>query len=416
MRCLLVPAAAILSVLASGCSLFRRAPAPTAQDLQRLYDNHEWFKLNTAVRRGDAPLFFRAAMECALNKTDACERDMAEVIRTNPGTNSEYEAHSQLESLYLRQGKYQHALKENESILRLRPDDVDAQNSSAVAKAAGVSPEQQVAHTGPAHVAWVDPGKSLSIPISIGGKQVKYFFDTGANLSVISDGDARRLGLTVRDANVSVAGSAGQRGQFRIATAGHLQIGDFDLENVAFLVFPAGQPPFDQLPPLQQGLIGLPVLLAAGHVSWSPSGGLSFGPVQPENQNIPPNIVFDGANIIGSATFQNNPLVFMVDSGSEWTFMYPRFAKDHAAYLNKHGTKTKHTSAGFGGEVNADVLRLPELSFVMGNNTDRIPNVNVLLQYTDQISKQFDGTLGADTMLGPRSFDFDFDNMRLTLR
>ncbi len=233
---------------------------------------------------------------------------------------------------------------------------------------------------------------------------------------MISDGDAKRLSLVVHDANLSVGGSAGQRAQFRIATAGQLQIGDFELENVAFLVFPQGQPPFNEMPPLEQGLIGLPPLLAAKRLNWSTPAGLSLGAGQLENRNIPPNIVFDGANIIASANFQNDPLVFMVDSGSEWTFMYPRFAKDHAAYLNAHGTKTKHKLMGFGGEINADVLRLPELSFVIGDNTDRIPNVNVLLQYTDRISKQFDGTLGADTMLGPRSFDFDFDNMSLTLR
>ena len=95
--------------------------------------------------------------------------------------------------------------------------------------------------------------------------------------------------------------------------------------------------------------------------------------------------------------------------------MYPRFTKAHAAYLNARGTKAKHMFMGFGGQVNVDVLRLPELSFPIGQSTDRIPNVNVLLQYTDEISKKFDGTLGADTMLGPHTFDFDFENMRLTL-
>ncbi len=49
---------------------------------------------------------------------------------------------------------------------------------------------------------------------------------------------------------------------------------------------------------------------------------------------------------------------------------------------------------GFGGALNANVLRLPELSFVFGAETDRIPNVDVLLQATDQFSKRFDGDAG----------------------
>jgi hypothetical protein len=287
-------------------------------------------------------------------------------------------------------------------------------------QAASAAPEQEVAHFGPAHVAWVDPGKSLMIPISIDGKPVKYFFDTGANFSIISDADAKQLGLVVHDENLAVQGSSGHQASFRIATAGHLQIGDFEVENVAFLVFPAEQPPFNELPPLEQGLIGISPLLAARQLSWGPSTGLSLGTGPRENHDATPNMAFDGQNIIALASFQNAPVVFMVDSGSGSTDMYPRFAKDHSAYVNERGTKTKHKFMGFGGEINADVLRLPELSFIIGQNaaqnTNRIPNVKVLLQYTDQISRRFDGTLGADTMLGPRSFDFDFDNMTLTLR
>src|ERR1700733_8792956 len=89
--------------------------------------------------------------------------------------------------------------------------------------------------------------------------------------------------------------------------------------------------------------------------------------------DVPPNMAFDGQSIVA---------------------------------LDEHGTKTKHKFMGLGGEIDADVLRLPELSLIIGQNTDRIPNVNVLLQYTAHISKRFDGTLGADTMPGPRSLDF----------
>lgn len=80
---------------------FRRAPAPTAQDLQRLDDNYEWFKLNAAIERGDVPLFFRAAMEC-LERNGSMPADMAEVIRTNSGGNFEYEAHSEVGPAFVR--------------------------------------------------------------------------------------------------------------------------------------------------------------------------------------------------------------------------------------------------------------------------------------------------------------------------
>lgn len=414
-RPLLLALACVPLFAVSGCSKFGRTPTPTPAELRRLYDNHDWFKLNTAVERGNVAPFFRAAMECVLNKTDACEREMAAVIQADRGSDFEYEAYSQLTALYLRQGKYRHALEQIEAMLRLRPNDADARNVGVLLKAASAAPEQQVAHPGPAHVPWVAPGKSLTIPASIDGHRVKYFFDTGANFSIISDADAKRLNLTVRSENVAVNNSTGQQAQFHVATAGHLQMGDFDVENVAFLVFPQGQPPFDDLAPFEQGMLGISPLLAAKRFSWSPLSGVDLGAAQKETAHLPPNMVFDGQDIVALADFQKAPVVFLVDSGSDWSFMYPRFAKNHAAYVNAHGRKSKHKSMGFGGEVNADVMHLPELSFTIADVTDRIPNVDVLLQYTDEYSKRFDGTLGADTMRGPHSFSLDFDAMRLTI-
>ncbi len=103
-----------------------------------------------------------------------------------------------------------------------------------------------------AHVSWVHPGKSLTIPVTIDGKQAKYFIDTGAILSTISDADAQRLGLEVHQANLKLAGSAGQSASFKIANAKHVKIGSFELENVVFAVSPANQPPFNDMSSLEQ--------------------------------------------------------------------------------------------------------------------------------------------------------------------
>jgi tetratricopeptide (TPR) repeat protein len=407
--------ARFILTLAGAIALSNCVPHPSTADLQRLYDDHQWFKLNAAVQSGQIPPFFHAAVQCVLNRTQACEHEMAEVIRDNHGNNFEYEAYSQMTALYLRQGRYRRALEQTEAMLRLRPADSDAQNTTALLKAAGVAPDQQVAHPGHAHVPWADPGKSLEIPVSIDGTKVEYSFDTGANLSTISDADARRLNLAVRSNSATVYDSVGQQAHFQIATADKLEIGDFEVANVAFLVFPASQEPFNEMPPLTQGVLGISPFLAARRVSWSPSSGLDLGLAQNDDSNAAPNMVFEGQDIVALADFENTPVLFHVDSGSEWTVMYPRFAENHAAYINAHGTRTKHKYTGFGGAVNADVMHLPELAFSIAGVTDRVPGVNVLLQSTEGFSKLFDGTLGADTMRGPHSFSFDFDSMRLTI-
>lgn len=404
-----------LALLNCARSRLQRAPRLSAADLQRLYDHHDWFKLNAAVQTTRVPPFLHAAVQCALNKSDLCEREMAEVIRDNHGSNFEYEAYSQLTALYLRQGRYRRALEQTKALLRRRPNDSEAKNVTALLQAASAAPDQEVAHPGPAHVPWTEPGKSLEVPVSIDGTKVQYSFDTGANFSTISDADAKRLRLTVRSNSAAVYNSIGQQARFQIATAARIQIGAFDVQNVAFLVFPQNQPPFNDMRPLTQGVLGISPLLAARQVGWSPASGLDLGVAPKDASNPTPNLVFEGQDIVALADFENTPVLFHVDSGSEGTYMYPRFAKDHAAYIDAQGTKTKHKSMGFGGEVNADVMHMPELSFQIAGVTDRIPNVNVLLQYTDGFSRLFDGTPGADTMRGPHSFSFDFDAMRLTI-
>ncbi len=389
--------------------------AASSEDLHRLYKDHQWFKLIAAVRQGGTPLFFRGAVDCALDKTEPCIREMTGVINARKAGDEEYEAHSILAGFYLRHAEYAQALDETELILKIRPNDSDALSNIAFLKAASTFPGQELLAGAVAHVPWTYPTKSLTILVTINGKHANYFIDTGANVSTLSDADAQRLGLEVHEAAVKVNGASGAAATFKVASAKHVSIGHFELENVTFLVSPANKPPFNDKPSLEQGIIGLPVLIAAKHIRWNRSGFdiLSEGT---EDGSATPNLVMDEGYAIANASFQNQSISFLLDSGSVWTFMYPRFAHDYMNYVKAHGTRTTKQLQGFGGQADVAAWRLAELPIEIGGTTDNLHQIDALLDHTDQNSHNYDGCLGLDVMLNRDMVDFNFERMQIVVR
>ncbi len=341
---------------------------------------------------------------------------MTEVIKTAQGRQDEHEAHSILAGFYLRKGEYAESLAETERILAVSPDDADAQGNIAFLRAAARFPDQRIVSAGTAHLSWTYPGKSLTIPLTINGKRANYFIDTGANVSTMSDADAQRLGLELQEASASVNGASGASAPFRVANAKQLRIGNFELQNVVFLVSSANQPPFNDKPVLEQGIIGLPILLAAKHIRWNRSGFDIVADTTAAAASPAPNLLMDEGYVIANATFQHDSLSFLLDSGSIWTFMYPRFAQNHVSYVKAHGSMTSKQLQGFGGQIKVPAWHLPKLRVRIAETVDDLNDVDVLLDHTDQNSYRYDGCLGLDTMLHRGMVDLNFEQMQIVIR
>src|SRR5690349_5333792 len=72
--------------------------------------------------------------------------------------------------------------------------------------------------------------KKLFIPGSIGDKAVEFFIDSDANLSFVSESEARNLHLSVRDSKAQVYGAGGNQTNFRVSVADELIIGHVNLK------------------------------------------------------------------------------------------------------------------------------------------------------------------------------------------
>jgi hypothetical protein len=252
------------------------------------------------------------------------------------------------------------------------------------------------------------------VPVSINGMPATYTFDTGANLSLLSESEAKRLGLAIRDVESRMEVMTGARVSLRIAVADELAAGGFRLKHVAFLVFPDNQPPFDDLPPGERGIIGIPVLLAFQSFSWGSDG--TFQISVPFRRLPHADLCFDEQIPVVDVQFENSRLNFSLDTGAEETYLYPPFAAALPQLMRDQGKKESQTLTGISSSTQVESSTLPKLQLDIGGFPTVLRPAHVMLGLTTAGSKFFDGNLGMDLLTQPQRTTVDFKSMTLTLQ
>jgi hypothetical protein len=338
----------------------------------------------------------------AFNDSKAAESILRPLIAAAPQSPGASDARDWLTYLYMRSGEYRKAASlpgEMQAILSHLPD-------------------QSVASRRTSAVPWRMEHRLLFIPVSIGGKPARFCVDTDSNFSVVSETEARLLGLKMQtsDSNVGVTGATGKSsGRFRTAVAGELTVGQFRLRNVAFLVLSDDTALFRDLPPEQQGVLGIPVSLAFQTLSFGRDGMLRIGFASRRPPARASNLCFDGSDPLTSFEFQGRPLTSFLDTGDEVTEIWPPFARRFAAFVTRAGVKGTRVESGYGGEVKIDEMVMPELSIRIGGLDVSLRPAHVLLTETVPSSKWYFARLGLDALSLGRRVTIDFRSLTLSI-
>ena len=406
-KCVACVAGAIwFLILASRCF----AAEPEKPEFKSLYDAHRWFELRDLVAKGRAPAFYKGAVACAFNDVRRCEKELR--VKSHASANQIAESHRVLSSAYLRQGKYHEALAQVDALLAAKPGDEDAQNVRPLLDALHKFPDQKVASRRPSTVQLQEAG----LPLSIHGVQGTYWFDTGANYSVMSESEANRFGLVVRPVSAKVGVSTGAHVETRIAVADELSIGAVRLRHVAFLVFPDDQPPFNQAPPGSRGLVRIPILLAFERFTWDADRKFEIG-AKPISGDVPhSSLCFDGNTPAAQIKFENHEIAFILDTGATNTDLFPPFAALFPEIIRTGKKTDSYKMEGVGSSKEMEAATLESLHFELGNFPVVLSPAQVLLKPTGESSKFFQGNLGIDLLQQAKKVTFDFVGMTLTLQ
>jgi predicted aspartyl protease len=257
----------------------------------------------------------------------------------------------------------------------------------------------------------------IDVPVQIGGKELWWIFDTGANISTISLRTAKQLGLTISKGRASTqSGATGNEAPLWTAVIPQLTLGGAIVHNVVVLVtedknldMDLGKNGHYQI----QGILGYPVLRGLGSFTVTGEEMVVSPESQPSARST--SLYVEELTPMVMATLNGQDLLFGFDTGdnsAEFTAKYWREFPRQFASLRT----TEMTFGGAGGTRVIPVYRLPQVELGMGAATAKLENVSVLTRDRGVgLLDQLFGNLGQGLVDQFHIYTIDFTNMRLSV-
>jgi predicted aspartyl protease len=393
-----------------GLSCVAGVTAQPAEDAFRpLAKNHRWFELRGMANAQSSPLV-RGALAAAFNDPATAERLLRGVIRDEPRSESTDDAFALLCYVYLRTGQYERFATLYQSWAAAFPQSSTLRDERQNFEKSRGRPNQVNGPRRPSAVRH-DADGYLTLPVSVDGQKDDFIFDTGAFQSVVTEREARKLGMTVQDDRRTMSDIAGTPTAFRTATAKEVTIGSMTFRNVSFAVITTG----GALADWEAGIIGLPMILAMGGINWSNSGTAEFGGTLPAS-SAAPNLVFDGGRLVVRAEVLGRPVLASFDTGANSTDLNVNFA-DLFPDIVARGKKGTSDISGGGGTRTFASVELPELIFTIGSRLVPLrPAVVTMQRNAGAGGECCIANAGHDLLKHGQGFVLDMSRMTLQLR
>jgi hypothetical protein len=213
--------------------------------LWQLTQSRRLFELRQAARQ-DPDLFYSGIVAARFGHEDTGIEQLRRFLQTHPDSERERRAHEELAAALVRTGHFGDAVSEYREVLRMTqagdPDRSEIEDELSTCQALQDVPPQSVEFGNNAPVKTQFAG-FFSIPLSVNGRPAQWAIDTGASLSVVTESEARKLGLVIQDGSTYASGSTGKKSPVRTAVAQELELGGARFRNVAFAVDPGRRIP-----------------------------------------------------------------------------------------------------------------------------------------------------------------------------
>jgi hypothetical protein len=390
------------------------ATAGGVSGLKPLYDQHRWFELRDAIKDQEAPPLYKGAVASAFNDTKRAERYLNQTIKSQPNSPDAEGAHGILAEVYVRAGRYKEAVQQLDEMLRIKPGSPHVENTRSIFAAWGKHSDQSVKTSRLSKTRADVRRDGVKLPVLVHGQTVHWLLDTGANFSLMSESEARRLGVKIDESSGSIADGGGGTTETRTAVVDELAIGDVRLGNAAFLILPDTQEPMSDWQPGERGVIGLPIAIALQSISWSSDGTFTIRSVSDRSTAANKNLCFDGLNPVTRLEFDGKELDFGFDTGDQsGSQLWTRFADDFAALLKQRGIKSSQRVTMVGGSNERESVILPEIQLRIGGLKMALRPAQVFFK---PVGDDFHhGLLGMDVLSQAREVRIDFVSMTLEL-
>jgi len=241
------------------------------------------------------------------------------------------------------------------------------------------------------------------------GQSEDFVFDTGANLSVVSESCAQRMGIRVLESSSDIGNSTGSKVKTKVGIADSLRIGNLLVENVVFLVMPDESLSFPEFNYFIHGIIGFPVMYQMKEIAISrDSITVSSRPTKRSLHNL----FFDELSPIVRFEANGDTVLFKMDTGANTSEFSKQYFNTNKDKIIENATIKVVKRRGAGGIIENKVYELKNVHLKIGGQELTIPNIDVL---TEELAfdKEFDGNLGQDVLSHFNKLILNFEDMYL---
>ena len=241
--------------------------------LRELADKKQMFELRAALQqpgwKDSETVFYRALVESRLGQEAAGIEHLKKFLATHPPRDLEQPAYEELASAQLRLGRYGETARAIAAALQVMPktdeNRSDTENDRKLYESLRDVPPQSIefGEDTPVEAKFNAIG-SWNVPLEVNGRPAEWIFDSGANLSALTESEAARLGLRVLESTAYVKGSTDKKNALRLAVAPDLRFGRARLKMWSFWCFPTS-PPAQISNPRHPGVPGRPRILRIKH-------------------------------------------------------------------------------------------------------------------------------------------------------
>ncbi len=386
--------------------------APSDAELLRLEKEHLVFALRDAVmaRKDNSPavLLHRGLTRTRFGDMPGAERDLKAYLRSSP---RDAAAHRALSNVFVREFKYDLAAKALAESLKLEPN-ADAANSMKLWTGVAKVPRQTVRVERATSVP-LKRTIGLRVPLDVNGKVHEFIFDTGANLSVLSESKAKELGIEARSDTIEVGTISGIKVPARVAEMPTLRLGSVVIQHAIALVMPDSALTIPNTTIRLDAILGFPVIAGLREFSISRDGTLTI-PAKPSARRGA-DMALDGLTPLVQAAAFGKVGTYSFDTGASLTVFWPPFFREHEATVRQTGTLGEEPITGAGGTRKIPAWAVPSVALNLGGKEVRLVAPKVLTEPAIEHSNYLHGNLGQDLV---RQFDrltINFDRMWLAV-
>ncbi|MBA3973767.1 MAG: hypothetical protein C0504_06055 [Candidatus Solibacter sp.] len=386
---------------------------------EEMYGTRQWFELRDTVNRPGGSDFYRGAIALAFNQPASAEKIFAKLFGQTPDSREALEARRLLAVWFSFTGQHRRSLRQYALFHRSTPSTPGVERELQERKIWARYPNLEVRRRRASALRYTEKDGDLFLPVSINGSQARFLIDTGANTSVISESEARRIGMKIENApGLQMHDAAGASSGYRIAVAKELAVGGNLLGNVSFLVVSDERMPFSQLPAGERGILGLPVLFALQTIRWDHKGtveiGFQPGPFRLEAANL--CFSGDGPHLVAKGELGGRPVYMVVDTGDMKSRFLPYFATSFEEYVRDRGQQGETLLQAMVGSRRAAAVILPETEVLVGGRVTKLRRAELISNHSPFGAARYHLWLGSDLLKQADEVSIDFRSMKFRLK